>query len=121
MAIVITKLKSEISRRTRASGEVFDEAVYSAINDVIYDLIRDTVLEVEGIDESTPPTEIDLDEKYYPVFREGVLFYLGKAGVYSRRPENVNRDDYDNMLGAAAGTAHEDADTPCGVVNTNGE
>lgn len=99
MAISIAKLKRAAEQRFRGSGSDFDFVFYSAINDVIQDLITETVIpDLTAIDEDNPPLVLDIDEAYYPAFREGVPYYMMKNAIWARQNEQVQDAEYRRAL-----------------------
>ena len=113
--ISLTKLKRLMELRIRSSGEDFDAVFYMSVNDVISDLIVKTVLDVDPIDEDTPPTEVDLDEKYFRVFRDGVQYYMAKNAVWARGSDEANDADYRRSLAEAQGEGLNDTEAPVGL------
>lgn len=112
--ISVVKLKRLVKLQIRGSGEDFDYVFYTSVNDVVSDIIVETVLDVEAIDEDDPPAEIDLDVKYFRVFLEGVVYYMQKNAMWARKSEEISRIDYDRAKAQAQMEAIEDADSPVG-------
>lgn len=110
--ITISKLRTSIRQRIRGSGEDWDFVFYSAINDVIQDMIVKTIIEVEAIDEDTPPTTIDIDAAYYKAFIEGINYYMQKSAKWARTDENVSMAEYERALADAQMFAIEEAESP---------
>ena len=112
--ISLTKLRKILSLRMRTSGEDFDYLFYAAVNDVISDIIVETVFDVDAIDEDDPGTEIDLAAKYFNVFLTGVSYFLSKSPAYSRQTDELNDGEYRRALAKMQGEAMEDEETPVG-------
>ncbi len=110
--INLTKLRRLTGAQTRSQGDTFDFFFYAAINDIISDLITTTVLEVQAINEDTPPAEINLDEKYFQVFVTGVRHYMGRSKAYAKQDPAAVREEYQDALAGARGEAHTDNQTP---------
>ena len=110
MSISLAKLKRAVGMQIRGSGGDFDFAFYSAVNDVISDLIAVTVIDDEGltaIDEENPPASLEINEAYYPAFRDGVPYYMQKNALWARVGEEVSDAVYRRTLGEVQALAIE--------------
>lgn len=122
MAISIAKLKRATELRFHASGGDFDFAFYAAINDVIQDLIADTVIkDLKAINENNPPATIDIDEAYYPPFREGVPYYIQRSAAWARTNEAVSDAFYRQALAEAQARAIDNVGVDTGWGYDNDE
>lgn len=95
MSINLARLKRAVEQRFHGYGGDFDFTFYAAVNDVIQDLIAETVIpNLAAIDEDNPPNELEIDAAYYPAFREGVPHYMQKNAIWARQNERVQDTDY---------------------------
>jgi hypothetical protein len=113
--IEMSSLLRAAKQRIRGSGEEWNQAFYSSINDVISDLICETVLTIEAVDEDDPPTEIDLAAKYRSMMVDGIDYYMQKNNVWARRSEELSQSDYRARLATVQGDAIDAADLPTGL------
>jgi hypothetical protein len=113
--ISLLKLKSMMESRLKGGGEDFDEVFYLSVNDVIRDLMNTTLLEVTEIDEDTPPETLDVDSKYFGVFRDGIQFWMQQNATWARVGEQQSNAQYLRSLALARAEAMEDADPDMGL------
>lgn len=106
--IDLVRLKAIMRGRTRSSGSDWDFVFYVSVNDLIYDLNDKTRIDLDPIDEDDPPSEIDVDEKYTPVFRDGVAYHMQKNATWARTSEQVSDIDYLRSMAIATGMSIQD-------------
>ena len=106
--IDVNRLKTLMGSRTRGSGSDWDYIFYVSLNDMIRDLKTKTSLSLDYIDEDNPPDEIDLDEKYTAVMRDGIAYHMQKNATWARVSEEVSDVDYRKSMMEAVGESIED-------------
>jgi hypothetical protein len=100
MSINLQELKDRLGRELMASGETFEADFVSAAKDVSSDLHRLGFAisgdDVDGLD------ELDLDyDTCYPAYRDGILYFLQRLGVYAKKAEVNYKATYDQSLAMA--------------------
>jgi hypothetical protein len=107
MAINLQALRQTMMYKYGASGSEFDAAFIDAVNRVSVDAKTDIGLEVAAITQITG--ELDIDDMYYPVWKEGVSFYIARDRQWAKEPEQSAERYYRWAIGAAQ-TAKRDED-----------
>jgi len=115
MSVDLARLKTVMENRIHSSGEDFDFVFYSSVNDVIRDLNLETALDVTLIEEDGTDTEVDLDDKYTPVIRDGVQYYMQKNATWARSGDAISDMDYRRSMRVAMGIALVDEDPATGL------
>lgn len=115
MSINLQELKDRLGRELMASGEAFEADFISAAKDVASDLKRDAQQSISGED-IDGLDEVDLDyDRCYGAFRDGILYYLQRLGVYAKKAEVNYKANYDHALAMAQCDQIQEDDPETGV------
>ncbi len=106
MAINLQALRQTMQYKYGASGSEFDAAFIDAVNRVSVDAKTDIGLEVDAITQITG--ELDIDDVYYPVWKEGVSFYIARDRQWAKEPEASSERFYRRAIGAAQSYKREE-------------
>lgn len=117
--INLSQLRDRLARKIGGGGSYFDSLFVESVNDVVRDLNRECFQELDEVDGMD---SIDLDNAFYPAFREGVFYYLQNNSEFSREPDPTAYGKYRRALAECQFYAIEDLDPSTGtMVSTWGE